>query len=215
MGLGTKGHYVRTSAVTPLPLSYAEATAARSTAGLVIGAVAGGAIGSVIANRLGGGLARYAGIGGALAVVGALIGHRLLDTGSASGTPNGQNVGIAYGRKTIDHGDGTSEFAKVQVPLLLGARQGAAEGYATLASAIAATHPNSGNGEMAFVRHGAVIDSYTLTSPELEAIEQYRATDPSVVAYTTRLSGDLIAGPAATAEERATSHLVDAPPPPF
>ena len=207
---------MRVQTVTPLPLTYAEATAAKSTAGLVLGAVTGGAIGSFIAHRLGGGLARYAGIGGALAVVGALIGHKLIDgASSGGGTPNGQNVGIAYGRKTINHADGTSEFAKVQVPLLLGARQGAAEGYATLAAAITATHPNSGNGEMAFVRNGSMINAYTLTSPELEAIEQYRATDPTVVAYTTRLSGDLIAGPAATADERSANHLVDAPPPPF
>ena len=145
--------------------------------------------------------------GGALA---AYVGHRLLAGGGSS---DGRNVGVAYGRKTINHADGTSEWASVTVPLLLDRHVGAAVGYATLSQAVDAAKPNTGNGEMAFVREGAGVTAFTLNSPGLEAVASYSATAPSIVAFTSRSSNQLLVGPAATADERAQNHLIDAPAP--
>lgn len=150
-------------------------------------------------------------LGGALA---AFIGYQLIHkggSGDGGGGIDGRNVGDAIGRRMIDHGDGTSEWARVTVPLLLGRQIGAAEGYATLGQAITAAAPNSGNGEVAFMREGAGVTAFKLDAPQLEAVESFHATAPAVVAYTTRMSGGVIAGPAATADERAVNGLIDAP----
>lgn len=180
--------------------------------GAAAGAAVGGIAGLVVGFATGGGITRAIVAGGALALLcggaGALIGQRLL--GGDSGGSSGQAVGIATGRKMIEHADGTAEWATVTAPLLLGKQVGAARGYATLTEAIAAAEPNTGNGEMAFMRNDAGVAAYLLKAPGLEAVESFTATDPAVVAYTTRMSGDLIAGPAATAAERAGNHLVDA-----
>lgn len=180
-----------------------------SPGGGAIGAAAGGIFGLMLARRLGGGIARMLVIAGGLGlaggIAGALYGSRLLH--QAPPERDGRTVGVAHGRERIDNGDGTSTWAAVDKPLILGMPVGTHEGYATLRDAIAATHPNSGTGEMAFVRDGARIDAFTLESPGLKAVESYEATDPIVVAYTTRMSGDLLAGPGATDVERAEYDL--------
>ena len=153
---------------------------------------------------------------GGIVAAGALafVGYKLLHgSGGGGGPADGRDVGTAYGRKTIEHPDGTSEWATVTAPLLLNKHVGAAEGYATLQQAVAAAKPNTGNGEMAFVREGAGVTAFSLSSPGLEAVSSYEATAPSVVAYTSRSSNQLLAGPAATAAERLENQLVDAPTP--
>lgn len=192
----------------------ATATTTTRVASIIGGAI-GSAAGMLIAQRMGGGIARYLGFGTALGVAGAYLGQKVCASNGTGAEPTGREVGTAYGRRTVERPDGTAEWAQVTAPLLLGRQVGAAEGYATLSAAIASTRPNSGNGEMAFIRDGAVIDAYQLVSPQLTAVEAYRATGSDVVAYTSRESGDIFAGSAATADERESNHLVASPPGPF
>ncbi len=192
-------------------ITAAATTSTRFTS--IVGGAIGGTAGVLLAHRMGGGAARYLGFGAALGVAGAWLGAQI--SSGAGGATNGREVGTAYGRRTIDKPDGTSEWAQVTAPLLLGRRVGAAEGYATLAAAVSAARPNTGNGEMAFIRNGAAVDAYQLVSPDLKAVEAYRATGPDVIAFTSRESGDIFAGPAATDTERSKMHLVSSPPAPF
>jgi len=59
---------------------------------------------------------------GGIVAAGALafVGYKLLHgSGGGGGPADGRDVGTAYGRKTIEHPDGTSEWATVTAPLLL------------------------------------------------------------------------------------------------
>lgn len=154
-------------------------------------------------------------IGAGIALVGgiaaAIIGPRLINHESDNGT----QVGTAYGRKTVQNSDGTSKWAQTTAPLILGHSVGAADGYATLVQATAATRPNTGTDELAYIRDGESVKTFTLKAPQLEAVEAFIATDPTVVAYTTRLSEKLYAGPAATSAEKTKAHLSESKPAPF
>ncbi len=185
--------------------------------GAAIGAALGGIAGLAVARIASARLPMYVvfGVGGAAA--GAMLGHLVAkDGGSSVPTPDpDRNVGVAYGRRMVDRPDGTSEWAETTVPLLLGKQIGAMAGYATLATALAETRPNSGTGEIAYMRRDDRIHAFQLAAPGLEVVQGFRATAPDVVAYTTRESGRIHAGPAATTEEREINILVDPLPDPF
>lgn len=195
---------------------------------LAIGLVSAGVLGTIgTAGTAGltggfknGGWKKALIVGGAVALIGgiaaAIVGPKLIGGGDKSGATDGREVGTAYGRKTVRNDDGTQEWARRTAPLTLNKTLGAVEGYATLSAAIAAAHPNQqGTDEMAFIREGAGVKAFSLKTSGLEATEAFRATTPNVVAYTSRESALLYAGPAATPNERSGNNLRDAPPAPF
>jgi hypothetical protein len=151
---------------------------------------------------------------GALALVGiaaVVVAPRLIP-GLGGGPVDGRTVGTSHGYRMVDNGDGTQTWAETDGTLQLGRHRGAAEGYATLQQALAATHPNAPDtDDMAFLRDSAAapVQAYSLTGQGLDRYISFTATHPQVVAYTSPESGDVFAGPAASADDRAANGLVD------
>lgn len=197
------------------PPTHTESTFSLTVASGVVGAVALGASGAFASNRITGSWKKTLLIGGGLAVAGgiaaALLGPKIVNGSPKAPPSDGRLVGVAEGRKMITKPDGSQEWALVQGTMHLDQRQGAAAGYATLSEAIQGAPPNQpGNGEIAYVREANGVGAFSLLGRDVDLVQRYRATDPLVVGFTTRYSGELFAGPGATEAEIVTNHLADA-----
>lgn len=149
---------------------------------------------------------------GVVALVGAGIAAAIIGPGLIKPSPpdDGRSVGTSHGYRMVDLGGGRQAWTESDGGLSLGRHRGAAEGYASLADALAGARANQPNtDDMAFLREDGQVHAYQLKPFGLEAIVSFTATDPAVIAYTSPDSGAVFAGPAATAEERAANGLVD------
>lgn len=145
-----------------------------------------------------------------LGIGAAIIGVRLLRDGGSQNedTGLGREVGTAYGKRMVDLPDGGQRWSDATGPLVLARHLGAREGYETLAAAMAAVHPNAPDtDDMAFLRVDGRTQVFALEAHDLEAVRSWDATAPDVIAYTSPDSGDVFAGPAATAGEVGSSGL--------